>query len=73
MLVQLRLGPKPYRLLRPRLLDFCLRKGIAPERVAEVAHHPAVGWLREGVPLHRAITIDWPLRYVYRAYRLFWT
>jgi hypothetical protein len=65
-------GPSNYRSYRPRFLTFCLREAVAPERVAEVAPDRPAQWPSKGVSLSQAIATDWPLRYVYRAYRLFW-
>jgi curved DNA-binding protein CbpA len=49
---------------RHRLLDFCLREAVSPELVARVVENE--------VRLAELLTNDWPLRYVYLAYQLFW-
>jgi hypothetical protein len=51
-----------YQERRHPLLLFCIREHIAPEEIAEAA----------GGEWEKALLADWPLRYVCRAYRLFW-
>jgi hypothetical protein len=52
-----------YEKERKRLLVFCMREHIAPEEMAEAA---SGAW-------EKALLADWPLCYVCRACRLFWT
>jgi hypothetical protein len=58
---------------RTRLLMFCVNEAIAPEDMAEVAGGFAGGWQELGTAWAQALLNDWPLRYLCRAYRLFWT
>jgi hypothetical protein len=51
-----------YQKERNRLLLFCIRESIAPEKIAEAASDDWANVLRA----------DWPLRYVCQACRLFW-
>jgi hypothetical protein len=51
-----------YQERRCQLLLFCIREHIAPEEIAEAA----------GGEWEKTLLADWPLRYVCRAYRLFW-
>jgi hypothetical protein len=61
-------GRKDYRVLRPRLLAFCLREAIEAECVAALAPIMPVG----GKRLAQAIVTDAPLQYVTLACRLAW-
>jgi hypothetical protein len=60
-----------YPKFRIKILDFCLRQAIAPERLAEVGPDRLTNWLSKSLPVSRALATDWPLRSVYRACRLF--
>jgi hypothetical protein len=53
-----------YRLLRPRLLAFCLRERIPPDVVAQLALSQTV--ILPETRLNKLVN-DWPLRHVYRA------
>lgn len=55
-----------YASFRGELLGFCLREVVAPELVAEAV--AAQG----DTQLAQRIVEDWPLRYVWLSYRLFW-
>jgi hypothetical protein len=57
---------------RSPILAFCLRESVAPEEMAEVASEFTGAWKEVGGAWFQALTTDWPLRYVYRAHRLFW-
>ncbi|HEY7424972.1 MAG TPA: J domain-containing protein [Gemmataceae bacterium] len=61
-----------YEVEQTRLLRFCVQENLAPEEMAEVARGFTGGWEELGAAWARALTADWPLRYVYRACRLFW-
>jgi hypothetical protein len=52
-----------YETARKRLLQFCINQHIAPEEMAEISSY----WTWS-----QRLMGDWPLRLVYRAYRLFW-
>lgn len=61
-----------YEAERIRLLLFCIREGISPEEMAEVASGFTGGWQELGTFWTRTLLADWSLRHLYRAYRLFW-
>jgi hypothetical protein len=61
-------GGLSYRVLRPRILAFCLREVIPPELVAQVALSQIV--VLPNLRLQKLVN-DWPLRHVYRACSLF--
>jgi hypothetical protein len=60
-----------YLTLRPKLLDFCLREAMTPESVADLATARRGAGSRAERALAQRLRTDWPLRYVYRACRLF--
>jgi hypothetical protein len=62
------LGQTSYEQARTPLLDFCLYEMLSPELVAEAAGERVM----QGVIVQQKLASDWPLRYVYRACRLFW-
>lgn len=55
-----------YPAFRPALLDFCLRDMIPPASVSQLVAP------RGGTQLAQAVSTDWPLTLVYRAYELSW-
>ncbi len=64
--------PLEYERSRRRVLTFCLREAISPEEMAETANNFGGDWAEVGAVWAEALLADWPLRYVYRANRLFW-
>ena len=61
-----------YGKIREQVLKFCLREALAPEQMsASVLQRPG-DWPTWVLPLAEKIHDDWPLRYVYRAWALFW-
>jgi hypothetical protein len=65
-------GRRSYPQYRSTFLDFCLREAIAPEQVAEAVGDRPAHWPSTGVPLSQVLLDDWPIRYVFQAYQLFW-
>lgn len=61
-------GSLRYRVLRARLLTFCLREWIDPEVAAQLAVSQAVILYEK---TRDTLANDWPLRLVYRACKLF--
>jgi hypothetical protein len=62
-----------YTVMRVQFLIFCIGEDIAPEEMAEVASGFTDRWAEVGFHWAQTLTADWPLRYVCRACRLFWT
>jgi hypothetical protein len=65
-------GWTDYPLLRPNLLQFCLREAISPGLVARTMAERPEFILTGKSPLAQTIAGDWPLRHVYRACELTW-
>ena len=65
-------GMTSYPELRPKLLDFCLREAIAPEKLAEAVDDRPAYWPPRGISFAQKMNEDWPLRYLYLAHRIFW-
>jgi hypothetical protein len=65
-------GWRDYPHFRRRLLDYCLREVVSPERVGQALVDRAPYWLSSDRHLSQAVLDDWPLRYVWLACRLFW-
>jgi hypothetical protein len=63
-------GGRRYRVLRPRLLAFCLREMIHPDLIAQLVRSQIV--VLPAARLDKLVN-DWPLRHVYRACTLFRT
>jgi hypothetical protein len=58
--------------LRFPLLEFCLREVISPETLANLVEDRPANRLSAQEYLSPQVMGDWPLRYVWLAYRLFW-
>jgi hypothetical protein len=61
-----------YQSERLQLMRFCLREDVSPEEIAEVARGFTDGWEELGTLWAQSLSADWPLRYLCRAYRLFY-
>jgi hypothetical protein len=57
---------------RARFLELCLLEAVMIEQMAEAAARLPMEWAEAGAQFSRAIASDWPLRYVTRAWHLFW-
>ena len=57
---------------RDRLLDLSLREALTIEQIAEVAAGLTGDWATTGNQFASEVLKDWPLRYVNRAWQLFW-
>jgi hypothetical protein len=62
-----------YTTSRGEFLTFLLREAISPEQMAESLDSRADLWINQDATLARVIQEDWPLRYVYRSCRAYWT
>ena len=67
-----RLNFARYAAQRTEVLLLCLREALVPEEIAEAATALPPAWSAAGVVWAKVLLDDWPLRYVCRAYRLFW-
>ncbi|MBV9125794.1 MAG: J domain-containing protein [Planctomycetes bacterium] len=65
-------GLKYLRVVRPRLLEFCLREAVAPEMVARTVDDNRAYRVSATEHLSQKLRTDWPLQYVYLACQLFW-
>jgi len=65
-------GPQPYRVLRPRVVEFCLREHIPPRVIVKVMRdNPTeLGHTKTQVGV---LDDDLPVHYVFLAYQLYWS
>jgi hypothetical protein len=68
-----RSGGQHYVSRRPSLLELYLREALMPDQVVDVASNLAGAWAAPGNAFARMVAADWPLRYVTKAWHLFWT
>lgn len=66
------LNPADYDGERPELLAFCIQEMVSPEEMAEAVSGFPDAWKELGDTWAQALLNDWPLRHVYRGWRLFW-
>jgi hypothetical protein len=57
---------------RVQFLELCLVEELLPEQVAQTAASLQGPWAESGADFARTVEADWPLRYVSRAWQLFW-
>lgn len=65
-------GSKGYAVGRTAILYLCLREAVSPEQLADVVAEFTGPWAEIGTTFAQSLRDDWPLRYLYRAYQLFW-
>jgi hypothetical protein len=61
-----------YDKLRKPMLEFCLKEAVQPELLAALIVDKPAGWPAWVIPLAHQVADDWPLRYVFQAWALFW-
>jgi hypothetical protein len=64
-------GAAGYSNCRGKFLDWCLREYIDPEVAAGAARSLDGDWAAAGAEFGKAVSADWPLRYVCKACQLF--
>jgi hypothetical protein len=67
-----RWGEYRYANCRGWFLELCLREALTTEQVVEIAPNLSGAWATAGTVFARSLAADWPLRYLCRAWHLFW-